>query len=63
MSAPKLLSQAALRALREDLFRLELTTLRELIDHGIEPGPVALVADISRTITAIEQLQSPTRER
>jgi hypothetical protein len=63
MSSPKLLAQSDLRTLREDLFRLELATLRQLINHGIDPGHVALVADISRTIQAIEQLQLPTRER
>lgn len=63
MSSPKLLTQRDLRTLREDLFRLELETLRQLIDSGIEPGPIALVADISRAIQAIEQLQVPTRGR
>jgi hypothetical protein len=56
-------TQSDLRTLREDLFRLELATLRQLIDHGINPGQVALVADISRTIKAIHQLLSPTRKR
>jgi len=63
MSPPKLLTQSDLRTFREDLFRLELKTLRQLIDHGINPGHIALVANISRTIKAIEQLQLPTRGR
>jgi hypothetical protein len=63
MSAPKLISQADLRELREELFKLERATLRQLIDRGIDPGHIALTADISRTTKAIEQLQPPTRGR
>jgi hypothetical protein len=62
-SRAKLLTQNDLRTLHEDLFRLELATLRQLIDHGIDPGRIALVANISRTIEAVEQLRLPTRER
>jgi hypothetical protein len=63
MSSPKLLTQQSLQSLRADLFRRQLDALRRLVDGGIDPGGVALVADIARAITAIEQLQLPARER
>jgi hypothetical protein len=62
-SRAKLLTQKGLQDLRAQLFRIELGVLRQLIDNGIDPEQVALVADIARTIQAIEQLQLPARER
>jgi hypothetical protein len=63
MSSPKLFTQADLRTLRENLFRLELATLRQLIDQGINTGHVALLADTARAIEAVEQLQTHERQR
>jgi hypothetical protein len=62
-SRAKLFTQSDLRELREALFKLELAALRQLIDQGINTGQVGLVADIARTIEAVEQLQLPTRAR
>jgi hypothetical protein len=61
MSSPKLFTQSDLRELREALFKLELATLRQLIDDGINTGQIGLVADISRAIEAVEQLELPKR--
>ena len=61
--APKIVTQEGLRTLREELFRLQLQTLRHLIDHGIDPAMVGLVADISRTLDVVQQLRQPTRNR
>jgi hypothetical protein len=59
----KPVTQEGLRTLREELFRLQLDTLKTLIDHGIDPGLVALVADISRTLEVVQQLRAPPRDR
>jgi hypothetical protein len=62
-SRAKLLTQQNLQDLRAQLFPIKLGVLRRLIDNGVDPGQVALVADIARTIRAIEQLQLPARDR
>jgi hypothetical protein len=62
-SRAKLFTQSDLRELREALFKLELATLRQLIDDGLNTGQIGLVADIARAIEAVEQLQPGARER
>ena len=60
---PRIVTQEGLRTLREKLFRLQLETLKNLIDHGINPGLLALVADISRTLEVVQQLRAPPGDR
>jgi hypothetical protein len=57
------LTPITLRWLREDLFRLELSLLEQKVENGVDLTVVAVLANTSKVLETIDQLQTGTRER
>jgi hypothetical protein len=62
-SRAKLFTQQGLHDLRARLFRLELSAVHQMIEHGIDATHISVPADLDRAIEAVERLQLPVRER
>ena len=57
------LSPVSLRRVREDLFRLELRLVGDMIESGVDIPRATAISHVCRTIDAIDQLQAGARER
>jgi hypothetical protein len=62
-SIGKKLTTISLRKLREDVFKLQLSLLQQMVEGGVDPHRIAVVADCARVISTVEMLQSGARER
>jgi hypothetical protein len=57
------LGQHRLSRLREDLFRLQLSFLEQMVEQGVDAAFVAGVANTAQAIAVVDQLKLSTRER
>jgi hypothetical protein len=62
-SIGKKLTTISLRRLREDIFKLELSLLSQMVEGGVDAHRLAAVSHCTAAISAIEVLQSGARER
>jgi hypothetical protein len=57
------LTTISLRKLREDVFKLQLSLLQQMIEGGVDPHRIAAIAHCAQVISTVEMLQSGARER
>ena len=57
------LSPISLRRLKENLFRLELSLVEDMITGGVDPMRCQAISHCARTIEVVEQLQGGLRAR
>jgi hypothetical protein len=57
------LTMLSLRTLREDVFKLQLSLLQQMVEGGVDPQRIAAIAHCATVISTVETLQSGARER
>jgi hypothetical protein len=57
------LSPSVLRRLREDLFRLQLRLIGDMVEGGVDIPKVTAISHICRTIEAVDLIGAGAHER
>jgi hypothetical protein len=57
------LTMLSLQKLREDVFRLQLSLLQQMVEGGVDPKRIEAIAHCAQVISTVETLQGATRER